>query len=85
MKDMFGYEIKEKPVRRTGPKIYTYCRWTPPVENGEKFVCDSPLVTDEQKERGLCERHIYCDDAKKAKAAWGFGKIAGSRKLRNIS
>jgi hypothetical protein len=61
------FEIKEKKTRPSGVKIYTSCRWISRAD-GKDFVCGKDLETDKQRERGLCERHIYCDDAKKAKA-----------------
>jgi hypothetical protein len=70
MKDMFGFEIKEKKARgsRGG---YMSCRWMAKVEDQTNLKpCGKDLLTDEQRERGLCERHLYCADAKIAKTVW---------------
>lgn len=70
MKDMFGYEIKEKPERRVAPPP-TQCKWTFRDEiAGRSIQCEKGLVNERQIANGYCDRHQECINARKAKAAW---------------
>jgi hypothetical protein len=67
VKDMFGFEIHDKPVRVSKVCTYSACRYVAGEYMGQ---CGAPLHGDIEREIGFCEVHQYCVDAKKAKAAW---------------
>lgn len=62
--DMFGYVVHDKKPKSEAKS--TRCRF--PVPAGGK--CGKSLTTEAEKYRGLCESHIVCDDAKKAKSIY---------------
>ena len=71
--DFEGNPVADKKQRTLGPKSFDFCRHVTKFPGQNGVTCKKRLVTETEKERGLCEDHIRGDDVRKAKTSWyGF-------------
>jgi hypothetical protein len=67
--DLFGNPVVEKK-ERPAAKAHEFCKHVTKFPGRNGVACEKRLVTEQEKERGLCEDHQRGEDVRKAKASW---------------